>query len=152
MNQHFPQINCQIQDFCDKIWKNSIGRKEAAFFQKRALPLSLLAASALADLELPRVSDLVVHCILDGNIAPFSDPHDWSTWVCKVDVVEFFVIPCDIVLKALILILLKGVYFRVQGPTNDAAFAPGFIHSFSILFTRGYLYFTKWVAFITGTM
>eukprot|EP00434_Breviolum_minutum_P022266 symbB.v1.2.019652.t1/scaffold1584.1/size110534/11 len=69
------------EDFCDKIWKNSIGRKEAAFFQKRALPLSLLAASALADLELPRVSDLVVHCILDGNIAPFSDPHDWSIFL-----------------------------------------------------------------------
>ena len=70
-----------LQDFSDQIWKNSIGRKEAAFFQKRALPLSLLAASALADLDLPKTSELVVHCILDGNVAPFSDPHDWSALV-----------------------------------------------------------------------
>lgn len=68
------------QDFCDKVWKNSIGRKEAAFFQKRALPLSLLAASALGDLDVLKTSELIVHCFLDGNIAPFSDPHDWSTW------------------------------------------------------------------------
>eukprot|EP00435_Cladocopium_sp_Y103_P046108 s15_g13.t1 len=68
-------------DFCDKVWKNSIGRKEAAFFQKRALPLSLLAASALADLDVLKTSELIVHCFLDGNIAPFSDPHDWSIFL-----------------------------------------------------------------------
>eukprot|EP00438_Fugacium_kawagutii_P013752 Skav218828 [mRNA] locus=scaffold2959:67970:71057:+ [translate_table: standard] len=70
-----------FQDFCDKVWKNSIGRKEAAFFQKRALPLSLLAASALGDLEVSKTSELIVHCFLDGNIAPFSDPHDWSIFL-----------------------------------------------------------------------
>lgn len=69
------------EDFCDKVWKNSIGRKEAAFFQKRALPLSLLAASALSDLDVLKTSELIVHCFLDGNIAPFSDPHDWSIFL-----------------------------------------------------------------------
>ncbi|CAJ1419255.1 unnamed protein product [Effrenium voratum] len=66
------------EDFNDKIWKESLGRKEAAFFQKQALPLSLVAAAALADLELTALSELVVHCILDGNVAPFAEPHDWS--------------------------------------------------------------------------
>ena len=78
--------------------KNSIGRKEAAFFQKRALPLSLLAASALSDLDVLKTSELIVHCFLDGNIAPFSDPHDWSTlaihfWVfCLLYLMGFQVI------------------------------------------------------------
>ncbi|OLP99199.1 hypothetical protein AK812_SmicGene18279 [Symbiodinium microadriaticum] len=66
------------EDFDDKIWKESLGRREATFYQKRALPLSLLAGVALADLDLPKQSELVVHCILDGNMAPFAEPHDWS--------------------------------------------------------------------------
>jgi len=66
------------EDFDDKIWKESLGRREATFYQKRALPMSLLAGVALADLDLPKQSELVVHCILDGNMAPFAEPHDWS--------------------------------------------------------------------------
>ncbi|CAE7611761.1 unnamed protein product, partial [Symbiodinium pilosum] len=38
-------------DFADKIWKDSLGRREATFYQKQALPLSLLAGVALADLD-----------------------------------------------------------------------------------------------------
>ena len=52
--------------------------QRSRFLQKRALPLSLLAASALSDLDVLKTSELIVHCFLDGNIAPFSDPHDWS--------------------------------------------------------------------------
>eukprot|EP00439_Symbiodinium_sp_Y106_P057906 s4526_g8.t1 len=63
------------EDFDDKIWKESLGRREATFYQKRALPMSLLAGVALADLDLPKQSELVVHCILDGNMAPFAEPH-----------------------------------------------------------------------------
>mmetsp|Transcript_113410 Transcript_113410/g.315428 ORF Transcript_113410/g.315428 Transcript_113410/m.315428 type:complete len:314 (-) Transcript_113410:175-1116(-) len=40
------------------------------------MPLSLLAASALADFDLG--SHITLHCILDGNFAPFGYPHDWG--------------------------------------------------------------------------
>eukprot|EP00931_Biecheleriopsis_adriatica_P121359 TRINITY_DN96442_c0_g1_i1.p1 TRINITY_DN96442_c0_g1~~TRINITY_DN96442_c0_g1_i1.p1 ORF type:complete len:635 (-),score=162.55 TRINITY_DN96442_c0_g1_i1:64-1968(-) len=66
------------EDFSDQVWKESLGRKEASFYQKRALPLTLLAGASLAELQLPKLSELVVHCILDGNMAPFAEPHDWS--------------------------------------------------------------------------
>jgi len=64
------------EDFSDSIWKDSLGRKEAMYYQKRALPLTLLAAASLAKLDMQ--SELVVHCLLDGNMAPFSEPHDWT--------------------------------------------------------------------------
>ena len=35
-----------------------------------------MAAAALTELELPKLPEVVVHCILDGNLAPFADPHD----------------------------------------------------------------------------
>lgn len=91
-------IEWQEEDhFSDKIWKESLGRKEASFYQKRALPLSLLAGCALAEMELPKLSDLVVHCILDGNLAPFSDPHDWSIFLKRCpEVRSMLVIYIDI--------------------------------------------------------
>eukprot|EP00928_Gymnodinium_smaydae_P070541 TRINITY_DN54352_c0_g1_i1.p1 TRINITY_DN54352_c0_g1~~TRINITY_DN54352_c0_g1_i1.p1 ORF type:complete len:651 (-),score=114.87 TRINITY_DN54352_c0_g1_i1:133-2004(-) len=70
------------EDFSDKIWRDGLGRKEATFYQSRALPLTLLAGASLADLEFQ--SDYVVHCILDGNIAPFSQPHDWKAFLQRV--------------------------------------------------------------------
>jgi len=64
------------EDFDDAVWRDGIGFHDAVFYQKRALPLTFLAAVALANVDLQ--SDLVVHCLLDGNIAPFAEPHDWS--------------------------------------------------------------------------
>jgi len=61
------------------------------------LPLSLLAGTALADLDLPKQSDLVVHCILDGNMAPFAEPHDWSILLQRCpDVRNVMVVYIDI--------------------------------------------------------
>lgn len=74
------------EDFDDKIWKLSLGRRDAAFYQKKALPLTLLAASALAELELPEA--LIVHCLLDGNMAPFVQPHDWSAFLQRAPAVK----------------------------------------------------------------
>lgn len=64
------------EDFDDELWRNGLGQKEATFYQQRALPLSLVAAIALGELSLQ--PELVVHCFLDGNTAPFAQPHDWS--------------------------------------------------------------------------
>lgn len=64
------------EDFDDSSWRDGLGRKEATFYQSLALPLTLLSAAALAELDFG--SELVIHCILDGNIAPFAQPHDWS--------------------------------------------------------------------------
>ena len=92
------------------MWKNSIGRKEAAFFQKRALPLSLLAASALADLDVLKTSELIVHCFLDGNIAPFSDPHDWSTLAIHSKGMFMALIRCDFANKDVHIMGFHGFY------------------------------------------
>lgn len=69
----------ESEDFDDTIWKSGLGRKEATYFQPRALPLSMLAGAVLADLDIP--SELVIHCLLDGNMAPFAQPHDWSLFL-----------------------------------------------------------------------
>eukprot|EP00929_Paragymnodinium_shiwhaense_P119280 TRINITY_DN91168_c0_g1_i1.p1 TRINITY_DN91168_c0_g1~~TRINITY_DN91168_c0_g1_i1.p1 ORF type:complete len:635 (+),score=167.37 TRINITY_DN91168_c0_g1_i1:94-1998(+) len=66
----------EAEDFDDKTWKDGLGRKEAAYYQPRSLPLSVLAGCGLAELDLP--SEAVIHLILDGNTAPFGNPHDWS--------------------------------------------------------------------------
>ncbi|CAE8639306.1 unnamed protein product, partial [Polarella glacialis] len=76
------------EDFSDTIWKDSPGRKDVLWFQKRALPLSLLAAAALAEIDLPKQEDLVVHCFLDGNTAPFSEPHDWGILLTRCPLVK----------------------------------------------------------------
>mmetsp|Transcript_6383 Transcript_6383/g.13947 ORF Transcript_6383/g.13947 Transcript_6383/m.13947 type:complete len:615 (+) Transcript_6383:64-1908(+) len=63
-------------DFSDDIWLNGLGLKHVAKYERTALPLTLLAAGTLAELEFP--PDMIVHCLLDGNIAPFAKPHDWG--------------------------------------------------------------------------
>jgi len=67
----------ESEDFSDAVWRDGLGRREAIYFQQRALPLTLLAGSVLAELDFG--SELIVHCILDGNTAPFAQPHDWSS-------------------------------------------------------------------------
>jgi len=64
-------------DFDDKVWKDGIGRKEAKVYFQQALPLSLVSAFALTKLELPEPF-WTVHVILDGNTAPFAEPHEWG--------------------------------------------------------------------------
>jgi len=63
-------------DFDDKVWRDGLGHREASYYQGRALPLTLLAGAALAEIDLQ--SECIVHCFLDGNMAPFAQPHDWS--------------------------------------------------------------------------
>lgn len=69
----------ESEDFNDAVWRDGLGRREALYFQQRALPLTLLAGSVLAELEFQ--SELIVHCLLDGNTAPFAQPHDWSSFL-----------------------------------------------------------------------
>lgn len=83
------------EEFDDAIWRDGLGRREAAYYQRRALPLSLLAAGALADIGFP--SEAVVHCFLDGNTAPFSLPHDWAAFLrCRPDVRSLMIVYIDI--------------------------------------------------------
>mmetsp|Transcript_43667 Transcript_43667/g.100767 ORF Transcript_43667/g.100767 Transcript_43667/m.100767 type:complete len:616 (-) Transcript_43667:76-1923(-) len=64
------------EDFVDSLWLQGLGLTNVEIYQKSAFPLTLLAAAALAELALP--ADCVVHCILDGNMAPFAKPHNWG--------------------------------------------------------------------------
>lgn len=72
----------ESEDFNDAVWRDGLGKREALYFQKRALPLSLLGGAVLAEMDF--VSELVVHCLLDGNTAPFAQPHDWSSFLRRV--------------------------------------------------------------------
>jgi len=74
------------EDFEDSVWRDGLGRREATFYQKQALPLTLLAAGALAELDFQ--AELVVHCLLDGNTAPFAQPHDWSCFLRRCPAVR----------------------------------------------------------------
>jgi hypothetical protein len=67
------------EDFDDMTWREGLGRKEATFYQTRALPLTLIAGAALGEIDFP--SELVVHLVLDGNLAPFAQPHDWVAFL-----------------------------------------------------------------------
>mmetsp|Transcript_147350 Transcript_147350/g.274586 ORF Transcript_147350/g.274586 Transcript_147350/m.274586 type:complete len:607 (+) Transcript_147350:199-2019(+) len=67
----------ESKDFDNAVWRDGLGRRDAKFYQQHALPLTLIGASVLAEIDFQ--SELVVHCILDGNTAPFAQPHDWSS-------------------------------------------------------------------------
>lgn len=74
------------EDFSDATWRDGLGVKEAVYFQKLAMPLTLLAAGVLAEIKFP--PKLVVHCFLDGHVAPFSQPHDWNAFLQRSTSVE----------------------------------------------------------------
>jgi len=80
----------EAEDFSDSVWKDGLGRRDPAFYQRTALPLTLLAAAALAEVDL--CSEFVVHCILDGNTAPFAEPHDWSVVLQRCPTVRSFTV------------------------------------------------------------
>jgi len=63
-------------DFDDTVWRDGLGRSPVKMYYRSAMPLSLVAAISLVDLDLE--SQLTVHCLLDGNSAPFAEPHDWG--------------------------------------------------------------------------
>lgn len=67
------------EDFSDAVWREGLGRRDAAFYYKKALPLTLLAASALSETAIE--GEFVIHCFLDGNMAPFAEPHDWGAFL-----------------------------------------------------------------------
>lgn len=64
------------EDFDDRVWKDGLGHSPVTGYYRQAMPLTLLAASALADMDFE--SQLTLHVILDGNCAPFAEPHDWG--------------------------------------------------------------------------
>lgn len=63
-------------DFNDRVWKTGLGRDPVALYYKQALPLTLVAAAALSNLDVE--STFTLHCFLDGITAPFAEPHDWG--------------------------------------------------------------------------
>lgn len=64
------------EDFSDAVWRHGLGQREASYYYKRALPLTLLAGSSLAEVDFE--SEVVIHCLFDGNTAPFAETHDWG--------------------------------------------------------------------------
>jgi len=72
----------ESEDFSDAVWKDGLGRREALYYQQRALPLTLLSGAVLAEIDFQ--SEVIVHCLLDGNTAPFAQPHDWASFLRRV--------------------------------------------------------------------
>eukprot|EP00746_Dinoflagellata_sp_MGD_P167522 gnl/MRDRNA2_/MRDRNA2_98212_c0_seq1.p1 gnl/MRDRNA2_/MRDRNA2_98212_c0~~gnl/MRDRNA2_/MRDRNA2_98212_c0_seq1.p1 ORF type:complete len:1534 (-),score=423.27 gnl/MRDRNA2_/MRDRNA2_98212_c0_seq1:200-4801(-) len=67
------------QDFSDAVWLAGLSRLDASFYHKKGLPMTLVAASAMANIEIQE--EFVVHCFLDGNLATFAEPHDWAVFL-----------------------------------------------------------------------
>jgi tetratricopeptide (TPR) repeat protein len=67
------------KDCSDAVWLAGLSRLDASFYHKNGLPLTLVAASAMADIEIR--TEFVVHCFLDGNLTTFAENHDWAIFL-----------------------------------------------------------------------
>lgn len=80
-----PGIEWQEEeDFSDEVWKEGLGKRNVQHYLTQAIPLTLVAATALAEVDVP--SALMLHVLNDAN-APVPTPHDWDGFLKRMPAV-----------------------------------------------------------------